>query len=210
MVGERRGDREKRTRMRGAERRELILHCTKGVFARQSYAEASTSELAQASGISEPMLYKHFGSKKRLFLAVVERFSEHFLALWRSMVERRAERDLLEALSFVLMDYRTALKADPEIHRVLFQAIAESGDAEIARGVRKHNRSVYTYIHLLLERARAGGWLAKEIDLDAACWGYVSFVFAMQHSLMLSANAELSDHLLAEASRLWLQTLRIT
>ena len=44
-----------------------MLRSAKRVFARSTYAEASTGELARESEVTEPMLYKHFGSKKGLF-----------------------------------------------------------------------------------------------------------------------------------------------
>jgi len=62
---------EKRTRMKGEERRELILTRAKHVFASHSYPEANTGILAQESEVAEPMLYKHFGSKKGQFLEVL-------------------------------------------------------------------------------------------------------------------------------------------
>jgi len=39
------------------------------------------------------------------------------------------------------MDYRAALKADPEIQKVLLQAIAETSDADIAQRMHQHNRT---------------------------------------------------------------------
>jgi AcrR family transcriptional regulator len=74
---------EKRTRMSGEERRALILRSAKRVFARSTYAEASTGELARESEITEPMLYKHFGSKKGLFLAVLAEFGGQFLSHYK-------------------------------------------------------------------------------------------------------------------------------
>src|ERR1700686_4681704 len=71
---------EKRTRMKGEERREDILHHAKAVFAYYGSPDASTGELARASEVTEPMLYKHFGSKKGLFLAVLNEFGTQFLA----------------------------------------------------------------------------------------------------------------------------------
>src|SRR5215831_13243555 len=93
---------EKRTRMRGEERREFILNRAKEVFAHYGYADASTGELARASEVTEPMLYKHFGSKKGLFLAVMQQFGNSFMSLWRSRVNRRAENDLLDALAQII------------------------------------------------------------------------------------------------------------
>src|ERR1051326_6828431 len=99
---------EKRVRLRGEERRALILQSAKRVFARSTYAEASTGELAQESEVTEPMLYKHFGSKKGLFLAVLSESATHF-------------RETLQ-------------------ERILFQAVTEASDPDIAHCVSGNNR----------------------------------------------------------------------
>src|SRR5262252_2821767 len=100
----------KRTRMRGEERRALILRSAKRVFARSTYAEASTGELARESGVTEPMLYKHFGSKKGLFMAVLSESAAQFRETLDERISRRAERDVLDALEHIIADYRTAIK----------------------------------------------------------------------------------------------------
>src|ERR1700688_808841 len=89
----------KRTRMRGEERRESILRSARHVFARSNYAEASTGELARESEVTEPMLYKHFGSKKGLFLAVLHEFGTQFLDLLQERISRRSKQDVLDALA---------------------------------------------------------------------------------------------------------------
>src|SRR5579884_4336938 len=129
----------KRTRLSGEERRESILRSAKHVFARSTYAEASTSELARESEVTEPMLYKHFGSKKGLFLAVISEFSAQFLATLQDRISHRAEQDIRDALEHIIDDYYAALKVDPETQRILFQAVVESRDPDVASCVGKHN-----------------------------------------------------------------------
>lgn len=199
---------EKRTRMKGEERRELILARAKHVFASHSYPEASTGILAQESEVTEPMLYKHFGSKKGLFLEVLRTSSDRFMERWHDQVHQRAEVSLLEALSQVILDYRKVIKADPDIHKVFFQAIAESGDPEIAQCVSKHNQKIYTFVFQLLERANDEGFLRSDIDIDVASWGYMSMVFTMQYSQMLDLHDKFSDKILTEMNQLWLRALQ--
>ncbi len=199
---------EKRTRMRGEERREFILAHAKHIFANSSYAEASTGELARASGVTEPMLYKHFGSKKGLFLEVLRGFGQQFMQIWSGRVDKRAEKDLLDALSQVIMEYRATLKADPDIHKVFFQAVAESGDPEIAGCVSLHNQQIYERIRQLVERAQREGYIDSTIDPDSATWGYFSMLLAMQYSLMLNLKDKLSDKVLLDMGQLWLRALR--
>jgi AcrR family transcriptional regulator len=197
---------EKRSRMRGEERRALMLQCAKHVFARSTYAEASTGELARASEVTEPMLYKHFGSKKGLFLAVLQEFGLQFLNLLQECVSRRADQDIIDALTHVIDDYLATIKADPETQRVLFQAVTESGDPDIARCVSKHNRAVYQIIHQLVERASQDGYLDSAISLDAATWGYMSMIIASQYSLMLNLSHEVTQAQI-QMSQIWLRGL---
>jgi AcrR family transcriptional regulator len=200
--------REKRSRMRGEERREYILAHAKHIFAHNSYAEASTGELARASGVTEPMLYKHFGSKKGLFLEVLCALDAKFMTIWSSRIDKRAEQDLLDALSQVIMDYRATLKADPDIHRVFFQAVAEASNPQIAHSVSKHNQETYTRVRALVERAQQEGLIEATIDPDVATWGYFSMLLAMQYSLMLNLKDRLTDKILLDMGKLWLRALR--
>jgi len=198
----------KRTRLRGEERRELILHSAKRVFARSTYAEASTGELARESEVTEPMLYKHFGSKKGLFLAVLREFGAQFLDTLQERVSHRAEQDVLDALAHVVDDYRAAIKADPETQRVLFQAITESGDPDIAGCISGHNRKDYWLIRQLVERALELGYLDPTVSPDAATWGYMSMILAIQYGLMLNLSGEVAQ-VQEEMSRIWLRGLRV-
>jgi AcrR family transcriptional regulator len=199
---------EKRVRLRGGERRALILQSAKRVFARSPYAEASVGDLARESGISEPMLYKHFGSKKGLFLAVLKEFGAQFLEILHKRIADRAAQHVLDALEQVVQDYTAAVKADPEIQRILFQAVIESADPEIARCVGEHNRSVYGFIRQLVERAQAEGSLDPALSTDAATWGYLSMILAIQYGLMLGLSGEIARSQ-DEMSHIWLRGLRI-
>ena len=196
----------KRTRLRGAERRALMLRSAKRVFACSTYAEASTGELARESEVTEPMLYKHFGSKKGLFLAVLREFSTQFLDLLQERISRRAEQDVLDALAHIVDDYRTTIKADPETQRLLFQAVIESGDPEIARCISRHNRAVYAFIRQLVERALELGYLDATVSPDVATWGYMSMILALQYGAMLNLSSEVAQ-VQDEMSRIWLRGL---
>lgn len=198
---------EKRIRMRGEDRRALILQRAKRVFARSSYAEASTGDLARESEVTEPMLYKHFGSKKGLFLAVLGEFSAQFLHTLQERISRRAEEDILDALAHVVDDYQAAIKADSDTQRVLFQAVTESGDPDIARCVSGHNRTIYGFIRQLVERACEEGYLDRTISLDAATWGYMSMILACQYGLMLNLSPGIIQ-VQEEMNQVWLRGLR--
>ncbi|WP_327352907.1 TetR/AcrR family transcriptional regulator [Streptomyces sp. NBC_01304] len=52
-------------------KRESIVEAATDEFLTQGYAAASVDTIASRAGVSKPTVYKHFGNKERLFLAVI-------------------------------------------------------------------------------------------------------------------------------------------
>jgi len=63
-------------RIPASERRELILAAASTVFGERGYAGATTDQVAQAAGISQPYVVRMFGSKENLFVEVLGRALE--------------------------------------------------------------------------------------------------------------------------------------
>ena len=64
--------REAPRRLPAAERRRAIVSAALRVFSSTSYAGATTAEIAREAGVSEPMLYRHFASKRDLWIACLD------------------------------------------------------------------------------------------------------------------------------------------
>ena len=205
---------EKRQRLSAQERRELILLRAKEVFARHSYREASTSLLASASGITEPMLYKHFGSKQGLFLAVLDHFGNQFIEQWQERIEQHACEDLKSALAEAAIDHYAVVKADPDVLKVIFQGqAAAADDPAFGQATYRYIMQVYQTFQRLMAQAQEARLIDADVNLDVAGWGFMSMAFAMQFSLMHSPgqNSESEerwrDWTLRAASELWLRGL---
>jgi len=200
---------EKNSRMRGDERRALILAQSKTIFAQQGYHEASTGMLARACGITEPILYKHFGSKKKLYLAVLNMIGEQFLNRFRDSVEQRAKNDLLDSLTSILLDYRTAALADRDGLHVLLNAILESNDVDIEQITQAYNREIYSLVYNLIEKAQKQGIISRQLDLSAATWGFLSFLFAINFRVRANITDQYNEQTIREINRLWVDALRV-
>lgn len=60
-------------RLTGDERREAIVHAAAPLFAAKGFDAVTTREIAEASGVSEALLYRHFDSKATLHAAIQQR-----------------------------------------------------------------------------------------------------------------------------------------
>ncbi|MEO1436787.1 MAG: helix-turn-helix domain-containing protein, partial [Bacteroidota bacterium] len=54
------------------QRRSTILEVALDLFARQGYDSTSTSKIAMAAGVSEGLIFRHFGNKKGLLDAIMQ------------------------------------------------------------------------------------------------------------------------------------------
>ncbi|MDA8047483.1 MAG: TetR/AcrR family transcriptional regulator [Actinomycetota bacterium] len=82
---------ELRQRMPAAARRSQLLAVALGRFAAGGYHETSMEEIAEAAGVTKPVLYQHFQSKQELFLELLEQEGRHLLR----DVETRAAAETL-------------------------------------------------------------------------------------------------------------------
>src|SRR5262249_33488233 len=60
------------TRMDAADRRTALVEAAMPLFARKGFAATTVKDIAEAAGVSEALLYKHFRSKTELYQAILE------------------------------------------------------------------------------------------------------------------------------------------
>ena len=122
-----------RTRQTAEQRREAVLAAALDAFARGGLHGTSTEEIAQAAGISQPYLFRLFGTKKELYLETVRRCLSETLELFQQAADgKRGE----EALAAIGQAYR-GLLADRTRLRGQMQAYADCDDADIREVVRE-------------------------------------------------------------------------
>jgi AcrR family transcriptional regulator len=111
------------TRQTAEERREAVLEAARHEFARHGLHGASTDVIARRAGISQPYLFRLFGSKKALFLAVNEQCFQRTLALFRSAASGKSGRDALDAIGAA---YGELIESDKTMLQGQLQAYAAS------------------------------------------------------------------------------------
>src|SRR3954465_4055839 len=124
------------------ERRDEILDAALVEFAQRGLHGASTDEIAKRAGISQPYVFRLFGSKKDLFKAAVARCFRETLELFQRAAEGKRGEEALAAMGEgdqeLLVD-RTRLRAQ-------MQAYAACDDPDICEVVRNGYGDIVAYV----------------------------------------------------------------
>jgi AcrR family transcriptional regulator len=158
------------TRLPAAERRLALVEAALRVFSEGSYAGATTAQIAREAGVSEPILYRHFASKRDLYFACLDE-------AWRRIHARIDERlaELGAAAGWQAIGPATMREVKVLLPSLWMQAITEAGeDQEIRRHVRGHMREVHDYFADVLRRVQAEGAIHPDRNVDAEAWVFVA------------------------------------
>src|SRR5690349_7799861 len=124
-------------------RREGILDAAQAVFAESGYHGASTEEIARRAGISQPYVFRLFGTKKDLFLAVNARCFRQTLEMFQRAAEGQRGEEALQAIGEA---YGRLLQTDRTYLRGQMAAYAACEDPEICQAVRNGFGDLVTYV----------------------------------------------------------------
>ena len=119
-----------KVRKSAQQRREEILEAAIEEFARGGLRGASVEEMAEKVGVSQPYVYRLFGTKKDLFLAAMRRVRERVQEAFREA----AEADPENALEAMGRSYDRSLFGRKE-RLMLLQGFAAAEDEEVREAV---------------------------------------------------------------------------
>jgi AcrR family transcriptional regulator len=133
-------------------RREQILDVAVQVFARNGFHGTSMNDIADAAGVTKPVLYQHFDSKQALYLALVEEVGRRLLAAITKATAGAANGREMTELGF----------------RAYFRFVAEDHDAFLllyGSGAGRDEESTSAVRRLTADAARAISPLIA-VDVD--------------------------------------------
>jgi AcrR family transcriptional regulator len=115
------------------ERRTAILRAVRRVFAEKGFDGTTTRELADAAGVSEALLFKHFPNKEALFSAMKLSLNEQDLGRLERIKELESSVStlvlLVHFLTHLLIEGWTAAEDEPAIQtRLMLRSLAQDGE----------------------------------------------------------------------------------
>jgi AcrR family transcriptional regulator len=161
--------------MAAEDRRQCVVGAACRVFAKSSYSGATTAEIARESGVTEPVLYRHFPSKRDLYLACLDAAWAHVRQLWEQAVANEADPgSQLGAMSRAYV-HQQRVGDKIMLSDLWVQALSEAGeDPKIRRYLRDQVREVHDFVADKIRRSQAAGGIAKERDAGAEAWIFIS------------------------------------
>ena len=168
-------------RMAGEERRLQILAVAVSLFSQKGFRGTTTKEIAQAAGVSEAMVFRHFATKQELYSAILDhkacasgRFDPADMA--DEGISRKDDRAVFEKLALGALNHH---ENDPEFQRLLLHSALEKH--ELAQMFfDEFVRHVYEFLgSYIRERQRDGAFIEMDPAIVVRC--FIGMV--MHHSL---------------------------
>ena len=161
-------------RLSGPERRQAVVETACRVFAKGSYHGSTTAQIARETGVTEPVLYRHFASKRELYLVCLDAVWDRVRTLWEKAIA--AEEDpanWIKAIGKAYLEARAAAKV--VLVDLWIQALTEAADdPAIRRALREQVREVHDFVAGVIRQAQAQGGIVAERDPDAEAWIFIS------------------------------------
>lgn len=158
-------------RLPAAKRREQLLDTAAQLFAQFGYAGATTSQIARAAGVTEPIIYRHFKSKRDMFIALIDRTSDDTIKLWEH--ELRSAPDPAERLKRLIRANPMVASKGKGVYRVIIQAMTQVEDAEILGALSRHIAKLHHFLVEEVAKAQETGRVSKRFSAEVTAWGLI-------------------------------------
>jgi AcrR family transcriptional regulator len=159
-----------RSRLTAEARRQAVLDTACGVFFRKSYRGATTAEIAREAGITEPILYRHFGSKRDLYLACLDEAWCQFRAF-----SEEAIADNPHGCLGAIADAYMAKSSRLRLVDLWIQALTVAPeDDTIAKALREQIREVHAFFTAVIRRGIDDGVVHPNRDPAAEAWIFIA------------------------------------
>jgi len=165
----------RQVRLPGQDRREQILGVAMELFAHQGFRGTTTRQIAQASGINEAIIFRHFPRKQDLYWAVIEQkcrdAGQRKELLRKRLGEQKPDREIFAEIAEDLLNRH---RGDPSRSRLLLFAALENHQLS----ERFFQTYIAKYYEVLAEHIaqRVAEGVFREVDPLLAARGFLGMV----------------------------------
>lgn len=176
------------TRLPTEERRAQIVAAALRLAQAHSPGLITTTDIAQAVGITQGAVFKHFASKEVIWLAAMNWVRTHLLA--ELTAGAAASTHPLQALASMFRAHVGFVVAHPGVPRLIFHELQRPEDSPIKQEVRDLLVAYRQLLRRLLDAATAQGLLRPGLDQDAAASLFIGLMQGLVMQSMLTGQVQ--------------------
>jgi AcrR family transcriptional regulator len=169
-------------RMPAEDRRQQILEVAVELFSQKGFRGTTTKEIAQAAGVNEAIIFRHFATKSELYAAIIDQKARsEDVQAWQTVLkeamERSDDRHVFGEVAFRILEFH---RHDDTAMRILFYSALESNELSrmiFRNHIMKTNQQLAAYVK---KRIAEGAF--RRVDLMTAVRAFMGMV--MGHALI--------------------------
>jgi AcrR family transcriptional regulator len=155
-------------RMRKADRKRQLVSHAKQLFVSLGYHDTTTEKIASAAGVSEPVLYRHFDSKKALFLEVLQEIREATLHRWHTDTAQLT--DPMARLHAIADLYLGTAREHALDLRIMHRSLFDTDDEDIAAFLRSFYMDSEMLLAKIITEGQQAGVFRRNLDPRVGAW----------------------------------------
>ena len=160
------------SRLKGPQRREQLIHVATKIFAKWGYNAATTAAIADAAGVTEPILYRHFASKQEMFVAITRAMSRQTLRQWRELiVNAHTSTDKIRTIA---REFPQHIQDNEDAYNVIHGALATSRDRKVRAVMKKHYLEIEAFFRKIVEDGQKAGEFKRDLDSKTPTWQLIN------------------------------------
>lgn len=187
--------------MTSRDRKAAILRSACNLFARGGFSGMTTAALAKGTGVTEPILYRHFHSKRTLLHALLKETTQKMTVAMQHLAT--GATDPIDALRRICLGYPALARRHKKEFLIINRALAEVGDARTRALLRAHYESYETLLAGIIRDGQNQGQLRTDISAQVGAWHVIHAALGYLFTQPLKSPAHCHAHYecsLAEAA----------
>jgi AcrR family transcriptional regulator len=168
------------------ERRAVTVEAVVELAGSVNPSEITTAAIAKHMNVTQGALFRHFPSKDAIWRAVMEWMAERLLG----RIDRAAQGidSPVAALRAMFMSHVEFVIEHPGVPRMMFGELQRAEASPAKDMARTLIRRYGDRLRALLERGKAGGEIAPEVDVEAAATLFIGTIQGLVMQSMLSGD----------------------
>jgi AcrR family transcriptional regulator len=180
-------------RLKAPHRRKQLIEVATKVFAKWGYNAATTAAIAEAAGVTEPILYRHFASKQELFVAITRAMSEQTLRHWHDLIQDEA--NATDKIRTIAREFPNHIRRLEDAYHVIHGALVTSRDGKVLNVLREHYTQIERFFSTIIVAGQNAGEFRRDLDPKIPAWHLINVGIGYA---MIALNLQQLEHVSVE------------